>query len=133
MKKRIKWSDDDLIFFESSELEIDPKDSEEYQLELEEIKEWELRSILKYFSDEELKKPEDLDFLCEDLKDCKSFQNFAMQCKCVRENVEDSDDLREIAEQYLAEVKNSLLETVRDIGVKKNGRKSDRRKTINND
>ena len=119
MKKRIKWSDDDLIFFESSELEIDPKDSEEYQLE--------------YFSEEELKKPEDLDFLCEDLKDCKSFQNFAMQCKCVRENVEDSDDLREIAEQYLAEVKNSLLETVRDIGVKKNGRKSDRRKTINND
>ena len=132
MKNRYNWSDDDLIIFRSTEIEIDT-DTDEYHQELEEIREWEERSITKYFTGEELKKPKDLNFFCEDLKQCKSFQSFGMKCRCVRENIEDPEDLKEIADKYLADVKNSLLETVKDIGVKKNVRKSNRRKTTNND
>ena len=80
--------------------------------ELEEIEEWKTNETLEDFGQERVIPDIDISFLCEDPKDCPSYQEHSLACRCIRERFSSPEafaiwrkkQIEELVQQELAQI-----------------------------
>ena len=96
----------------------DKNNWEGFKEELDEVLTWQEKDVLKVFDNFEEFSPKleqlaDLDFMCNDINSCNSFNSFGISCRCMRENFSNPELQKKFAKEYLELTRKELLEIVR--------------------
>ena len=117
MNNPINPLDEFLIFDDKDEK---PTDWDGYEEEKQEVEQWELQDTLKYFDKSfyefspYIEKLADLDFMCDAINHCNSFQSFGMSCRCMRENFSNPEEQIYFANKYLELTKQELINNLKE-------------------
>ena len=82
-------------------------------LDDEEFDEWKHQEILNVFDEKESKLEDiEIDFLCEEPKQCESFNAIPYACRCIRENFDSPESFRKWRDKQIEELSSKLTKII---------------------